>query len=266
METAKNNIVESLHYLQKVVESRMQNFFKKLNGESFTYPELVLEPDDSPLYHFLITHNLNIEEYIVLLLALIPHVQPNFIDPIIQVYLPSGGEFAEIGGVKGNTYRGTLPTGETALFILAGNDIARRIQVTQYFSPDHFFSKENILLLENIKEGEPRMSGRIILQSDYVDLFTTGVLSRPTFGMEFPAKLVSTKLSWNDIVLTEKTARQIQHIRTWLLHNPTFMNDWGMDKRVKPGYRALFYGPPGTGKTFAATLLGNEFKRDVYRI
>jgi len=266
METTQKNIVESLRYLQKVVDNRLRNFFQKENAEAFTYPDLVLEPDDSPLYHFLISHKLNIEEYIILLLALIPHVQPNFMDPIIQSHLPNGGEFAEIGGVKGNAYRGTLPTGETALFILAGNDIARRIQVTQYFSPDHFFVKENILHLENAKEGEPRMSGRIILQSDYVDLFTTGVLSRPEFGAEFPAKLVSTKLSWSDIILTEKTERQIEHIKTWLLHNSTFMNEWGMDKRVKPGYRALFYGPPGTGKTFAATLLGNEFKRDVYRI
>src|SRR6185503_10913028 len=101
METPQKNIVESLHYLQKVIDSRMQNFFQKKNGEAFSYPELVLEPDDSPLYHFLVNHKLNIEEYIILLLALIPHVQPNFIDPIIQGHLPNGGEFAEIGGVKG---------------------------------------------------------------------------------------------------------------------------------------------------------------------
>ena len=44
------------------------------------------------------------------------------------------------------------------------------------------------------------------------------------------------------------------------------MQDWGMEKRVKPGYRTLFYGPPGTGKTLTATLLGKQFDLDVYRI
>jgi SpoVK/Ycf46/Vps4 family AAA+-type ATPase len=44
------------------------------------------------------------------------------------------------------------------------------------------------------------------------------------------------------------------------------LNDWGMRKRIKPGYRALFYGPPGTGKTLTASLLGKEFNKDVYRI
>jgi len=49
-------------------------------------------------------------------------------------------------------------------------------------------------------------------------------------------------------------------------HNEIFLNEWQMDKRIKPGYRALFYGPSGTGKTLTATLLGKQFKRDVYRI
>jgi len=265
MDYAKN-IIESLGYLQKIIDCRLKKFFQKENNGQFDYPELVLEPDDSPLYHFLVRHKLNIEEYIILLLSLMPHIQPNFMDPIIQSYLPHGGEFPEIGGVKGNSYRSTMPTGETAMFLLAGNDISKRMQATKYFSADHFFTKENILMLESAKDGEPRMSGRLILQPDYVDLFTIGVASKPIFGPDFPAKLVTTKLNWDDIILTEKTRKQIDHIKTWLLHNPTFLNDWEMEKRVKPGYRSLFFGPPGTGKTFAATLLGNQFNRQVYRI
>jgi SpoVK/Ycf46/Vps4 family AAA+-type ATPase len=44
------------------------------------------------------------------------------------------------------------------------------------------------------------------------------------------------------------------------------MNEWGMSKKIKPGFRALFYGPPGTGKTLTATLLGKHFNKEVYRI
>jgi SpoVK/Ycf46/Vps4 family AAA+-type ATPase len=39
-----------------------------------------------------------------------------------------------------------------------------------------------------------------------------------------------------------------------------------MQKKIKPGYRALFYGPPGTGKTLTATLLGKYTGKDVFRI
>ena len=44
------------------------------------------------------------------------------------------------------------------------------------------------------------------------------------------------------------------------------MNDWGLLKKIKPGYRALFYGPPGTGKTLTVSLLGKVSNREVYRV
>ncbi|MCC6288288.1 MAG: ATP-binding protein [Chitinophagaceae bacterium] len=253
--------------LKKVTESRLQLFFDKEHKALLKYPAIKLsKKDKSALNTFIIEHRLNNEELIILLLALMPHVQPNFLDSIIQQYLPNGGEFPEIGGVKGSNHRGTIPTGETALFILAGNDINKRIKASAYFSPDHFFAKENILSLEDVKDGEPHMSGKIIFQQEYVDLFTTGIISKPVFGAAFPAKLVTTKMEWGDLVLNPKTALAINDIKIWLEHNSRLINDWKMDKRIKPGYRALFYGPPGTGKTLTATLLGKQFNKDVYRI
>jgi len=260
------NINRSLLFLQDILNRRLADFFKKENAEAFSLPPISIEPDDAPLNHFLIRHQPNIEEYIILLMALMPHVQPNFIDSVIQQYLPNGGEFAEIGGVKGSNHRSMLATGETALFLLAGNNIEKRMQCMHYFSPDHFFAKENVLHLEPVKEGEPIMSGKIILQPEYVDLFTIGAVSKPVFSPDFPAKPVTTKMDWDDLVITAKTAKQIDDIKIWLYHNSTFMQDWGIDKRIKPGYRALFYGPPGTGKTLTATLLGKQFEKEVYRI
>jgi SpoVK/Ycf46/Vps4 family AAA+-type ATPase len=140
------------------------------------------------------------------------------------------------------------------------------MQASWYFSSDHFFAKENILHLEGLQDGEPRMSGKIVLQSDYVELFTTGIVSRPSFGPDFPAKNIQTKMDWDDLILNPKTQQQIQDIKIWLDHNDAFMNDWGMDKKIKAGYRALFHGPPGTGKTLTASLLGKQFNKDVYRI
>ncbi len=44
------------------------------------------------------------------------------------------------------------------------------------------------------------------------------------------------------------------------------MEDWGLKKKIKPGYRALFFGPPGTGKTLAANLIGKYSDRPVFRV
>jgi SpoVK/Ycf46/Vps4 family AAA+-type ATPase len=62
------------------------------------------------------------------------------------------------------------------------------------------------------------------------------------------------------------TLRQITEIENWIKHNDTLLFDWGMNKKIKPGYRALFYGPPGTGKTLTATLLGKYTGKAVFRI
>jgi len=266
MEKQYQNIIRSLEFLREVCDKRLQSFFNKENASAISYPELTIEPDDSPLNHFIVNHRLNIEEYIILLLALAPHIQPGFLDTLVQQYLPNGGEFTEMGGAKGINHRGTLPTGETALFILGGNDLLRRMQVSHYFSAGHFFANDGIIALEPVKDGEPRMSGRIILQQEYVELFTLGTTTKPLFGPDFPAKNISTKMDWPDLVLNPKTDRQINDIRVWLDHNPFFMKEWEMGKRIKPGYRALFYGPSGTGKTLTATLLGKQFSKDVYRI
>ncbi|MEX2512667.1 MAG: ATP-binding protein [Cyclobacteriaceae bacterium] len=266
MNQPAQNIIQSIFFLQEVINRRLENFFRKEKESPFSYPEVILEPDNAPLNDLLVSHHVNIEEYTVLLLALAPHLQPNFLDASIQEFLPQGGEFPEIGGAKGTHHRATLPTGETALFILGGNDLYKRMQSLHYFSPDHFFEKENILFLESVKEGEPRMSGRIILQQEYVELLTLGKISKPSFSPDFPAKLVTTKMEWEDLIIKPKTAQQIQDIQIWLNCNNTFLQDWGMEKRNKPGYRALFYGPSGTGKTLTASLLGKQFSRDVYRI
>jgi hypothetical protein len=262
----KTNISQSLTFLRETIDRRLRHYFGKENGQPFELPEVELAAEYSPLYHFLKTFEVNIEEFVILLLGLTPHIQPNLIDSVIQQYLPNGGEFQEIGGVKSGNHRGTIPTGETALFILAGNDIPRRMQCLHYFSGDHYFARQNILQLENLKDGEPRMSGRIILQPDYLEVFTTGNISKPAFTPDFPAKLITTKMEWTDLVLNPKTATAIDDIRTWLHHNETFMMHWGMEKKIKKGFRTLFYGPPGTGKTLTATLLGKQFEKDVYRI
>src|SRR6202012_489898 len=73
-------------------------------------------------------------------------------------------------------------------------------------------------------------------------------------------------MEWEDIVLDDLVMAQVEEINTWLEHGDTLMNDWGLLKKIKPGYRALFYGPPGTGKTLTATLIGKASGRDVYKV
>jgi hypothetical protein len=206
------------------------------------------------------------EEWTILMLAVVPHIQPNFFESIIAEHFPSGGEFPEFGGVKGTNHRGMLPTGETAQFIIAGNDIAGRLAVQALFEEQHFFYQNDIIWLEAVREGEPGMSGRIILAPEWVNSLLTGAEIRPKFSQDFPAKLVQTRMTWADLVLHPFTAEQIEDIKRWFRFHHILEADTNLSRKINLGYRVLFHGPPGTGKTLTAGLMGKEFNKDVYRV
>ncbi len=205
-------------------------------------------------------------EWLVVMITLAPHVYPNFFESIILEHLPSGGDFPEFGGVKASNHRGMLPTGETVQFIIAGNDIDKRLHLQELFRETHFFYRQGILWLEPVKEGEPVMSGRIVLPQENVERILFGRESAPRYGLDFPAKQIVTAMDWDDIVLHPRTMQQVRDISIWLDHHHRFLEDGNLKRKIKPGYRVLFYGPSGTGKTLTAALLGKEFGKDVYRI
>ena len=89
---------------------------------------------------------------------------------------------------------------------------------------------------------------------------------KPDYNIGFPAKRITTELNWDDMVLDYQVAIELEEINAWISSGKTIMEDWGLSRILKAGYRSLFYGPPGTGKTLAATLLGKKNNMDVYRI
>ena len=133
-------------------------------------------------------------------------------------------------------------------------------------SGEHWFARRHVLWLEGVREGEPKMSGRLILDPEVVERLTTGTVSLPQFSVDFPAEHVETDMEWDDVVLPAETVSRVREIENWIHYNNLVIGEWGMGKRVKPGYRVLFHGPPGTGKTLTAMLLGKATGRPVFRV
>ena len=258
-------LTRALRYLEKYCTSRLSRYFGK---ETTDFPILPLpEKDDtSPLANFVRRYGLVQDELTILLIAIVPHVLPGFFDRLIQLYLPQGGEFPDFGGIRGEHHRGTLPTGETALFILAGTDVQERLKCLSLFDDSSFLFRQHILSIETVRSGEPMFSGRLILEPEFAEVFTTGKVNLPKLSMNFPAQHLTTQMEWDDLVLDERIIEQIKELENWIRHNDTLLYEWGMVKKLKPGYKALFYGPPGTGKTLTATLLGKYTGREVFRI
>ncbi|MEO0626194.1 MAG: ATP-binding protein [Bacteroidota bacterium] len=254
----------ALAYLEALLRHRLSHDTGSKESVPMPEPPSISEADS--MANFLMEHEASIDELVVLTLGLVPHVHPFLIDSIVNEYLPEGSNFPALGGSKGKTHRGFLPTGETAVYLLSGQDWRRRFEIIELFEGGHYFAEKAILKLEDVKSGEPDLSGRILLDTAHVDLFSTGRSRIPVMSGSFPAQYLSTELDWEDLVLDKHTLSQIEELQSWLNHNDTLLHDWGMSRFIKSGYRALFHGPPGTGKTLTATLLGKYTGLHVFRI
>ena len=261
-------LTREMAWLAEVMDTRMKLFW----GQDCPYTDIseVPSPDlseDSSLYSKVVKYyRMDLSERITLLLALAPHLRPHLLDIFFVRNADYDRGFTEFGGIKGQNHGGFLPTGETVAFLLAAGSLEKRFGLLDLFREDHFFRKFNILTLAPSHAEEPFLSGVIRISPEYLSYFTKGSSHQPDFSVHFPAKRIYTEMDWSGLVLDEDTLQGVLEIRDWLEFGDTLLNEWGMRKKIKPGFRALFHGPPGTGKTFTATLLGKSSGLDVYRI
>jgi AAA+ superfamily predicted ATPase len=205
-------------------------------------------------------------ERLVLALALAPYLSPALLDPFLLHNRATGRRFTEFGGLTGQSHAGFLPTAETAMFLLAGEDRRLRIEFAPLFEADHVLTRRGILVTDHRHPEEPPLSRALRLSPPGLHQLLRGGEYAPAPGPDFPASAITTNLEWDDLVLDEPIRQRVEMIGLWIAHSTTLMRDWGLGRRLKPGYRCLFHGVPGTGKTLTACLLGKKFRLPVYRV
>jgi hypothetical protein len=252
--------------LEQRLESRLRAAFGTAEPETRPEPGLPVADDDLAFARVVRDMCLDSQSMLLLMLALAPSIKPDFFDRILQQVMPGAGDYPQLGGLRGRQHRGFLPTGDTALFLLAGDDLETRLRWQALLWGEHPLVKKGIVYLEEPAEGEPPMSGRLMLDSDYAERFISGKVRAPRLSLRFPAQHLETALDWTDLVLPSRTLAEVRELENWVRHGEVLMDQWGMRRKLRPGCRALFFGPPGTGKTMTATLLGKATGREVYKV
>lgn len=253
-----------IKFLDMVMTSRLDYEFGKKEELEKPKEKLLFDAND-PIGELVKSLGIQNQDLLLLSLAMVPYMAPQFLSGKIAEYIPKGGEFPEFGGIRAKNHRGIIPTGETLLYLLAGSDLSVRHKYLPLFR-DSVLIQKGMVILGEVGVEEPFYAGPLLLDREYVEKLLLGGLRKPSFGSQFPAQLIETGLEWEDLVLQEKTLSQIREIEHWLAYNDRLTTDWHLQNKVKPGYRVMFFGPPGTGKTLTAALLGKHTKRDVFRI
>ncbi|WGH75713.1 ATP-binding protein [Tenacibaculum tangerinum] len=268
MKAAKNiqALHKEIHWLEQVIHNVISRYLQH-EGEWSHWTDLAMPEEDDSIYQQWIQKN-SITQYqrLALALAMTPQLKPEVLDVFFGKNQLYDRGFTEFGGILDANHSGFLPTGQTLLFLITATEPELRYEVTALFDTTSIFSVEQILLLENIPSHIPKLNGILTLNKRWLAYFETGEMQDIEQSAEFPAKRITTHLEWEDVVLNDIVMDQVLELKTWLLHGDELMNDWGLYKKVKRGYRTLFYGPPGTGKTLTVTLLGKVTDREVYRV
>ncbi|MGX9460838.1 ATP-binding protein [Shewanella sp. A14] len=262
------SLEREIAWFSMVLDLRIKLYFKQ--ETEFESIDQISAPDlhqDKSAYALWVKEYLNLsEERLLLVMALIPHIKPHIFDTFFIRNSNFDRPYTEFGGKPGTIHQGFLPTCETAAFVLAGESLVDRFRIAAYFEAQHPFIKHNVIKLSSPNTGEPFFSSSFSLEAEFLNQFTTGITQKPDYSSQFPAKLITSPLAWEDLVLSTEVMDEIDKIRAWIIHADHLLQDWGLSKSLKPGYRSLFYGPPGTGKTLTVTLIGAELGLDVYRI
>ena len=205
--------------------------------------------------------DLSQEERLVIALALCPSLCPELLD---ECLLPEYIKLNILGGKVSQEYAGFLPTVQTALFILGGTHISRN-QYRYLLEPHSTLIQKGIIQLGQVPQGFPDTTALLSISPEYLHWFNTGQEYQPQFSPDFPAKILKTAMSWNDLVLPWSAREGVEDLRTWIQHYQNLAQSPPFAKE-RNGYKCLMHGDPGTGKTLTVKLLSLDTDIPIYRI
>jgi hypothetical protein len=200
---------------------------------------------------------------LALALLLAAQLRPAALDPLQLLHPALERRFSECGGLlRDGAFE---PTGDTLAFLADGGSVAGRLAAVRLLAEEGSLRRRGLL---GPLEGDSPLRTPLRLAGPWLE-WLAGAAPRPeehpAAGGVFTQRL-ETAMDWSDLVLPSGTLRQLEEIERHLRHHSTLRHDWGMAKRLRPGYRALFHGPPGTGKTLTAALLGERLGLEVRRV
>lgn len=224
------------------------------------------EIPDSPYSRFISHYDFSIAERLALILSLLPQWTPGLLDEYARNFQTNKtSTCVELGLAKAEN-GSSIATWSTLFFLAGGTQLLHRAGYFSLLDGDHFFYRFHVLHKPTSKPERPPVASPITPEKETLELLTAGIVQPPEYNGDFPAKRVTTEMTWNDLVLSSITQRQVEEVKVWVRNRERLHSELGMSKRMKPGYKILFHGSPGTGKTLTACLLGQYTNKHVFRI
>lgn len=201
--------------------------------------------------------SLSTEEQLIFLLGLAPHFDPALLDCLLEP--ETGISVSDTGGRRGIYHNGILPTVQTALFLLAGKNVAAKMEALRYFSPSAALNREELIRVVPTENGES-IAASLLQVPDAVAEKIAGILLRENPLQLWPGTLHTNTHRWEELIFTPLTQRLLQQARQIITQRTSAGHE------ALPGIKLLLHGSSGTGKTTVAGLLAADAGKELLRV
>ncbi|HBF36165.1 MAG TPA: hypothetical protein DDW50_02465, partial [Firmicutes bacterium] len=228
-------IEQDLLWLQAIITQRIKNL---IHRDTLEQPiELIppaLDLSEAGFFYagFLQKNEVTPEERLVVALALAPEVRPELLDPFLAPNPKYEKTYSEFGGITIRSFNGFIPTLKTALFLLGGTKVSEQLKYASLFAPSGRLYGGNILREVQWEEGSPVFHQQLALSGSALSQILSGEDLQYEYSADFPARRLTTKMEWEDLVLAESTATQLKELLTWPEHGRKLIEDLQMGKNI----------------------------------
>lgn len=262
--TLTDDVISDMEWLLQIVRGRIEELE---TGKQFSFREHTppLLSEDSSYAQLIREFQLSAAERLLLIGSVIPLFAPEKLTRLlrdeknhIRLLYP------EFGGYIDLVHTNFVPTLQTILFLLSGDDKVNSVFYKMAVHTSGRLSGEGIIRFISQNSTEYNELYLVpTLTQEYLRYFQSGNKPRPDYGKAFPATWVTTGLNWEHLVLEERTRQSIREVMRWVEYGNALIESSSM---FNVSYPCLFYGPPGTGKSLTAKLIGKKYGKDVFRV
>jgi len=261
--------------MEQAFECLKKIFLARISGDLHSSADELLKSNPFPahdlhksevLFQLFDQHQLNDREKLLLLLCISTHYIPDFLNAMMLAPPNESIPSKLFGMSRSSINEFYIPTVETGLMILAGLSVGNRHGAMRLFVNQSKLIKNHLLRVVQAGVQDSFTSLRIMPDEKLLQMLLTGEKEDPHFSGSFPATLLETDYSWEELVLPYDTRQQINEVKDWVEFEKLQHGAQQVNHKFKMGCKCLFHGPPGTGKSLTASLLGKYTEKKVYRI
>jgi hypothetical protein len=263
-------IVEEIAWLSTILDSRIRQL--ETPGAKTLYfseaPAPVLSGKNTAYANLVNEYCLSDRERLLLICSLVPHIAAEtFTSRVRDEEKELKLRYPLLGGYFDATFTNFVPTLQTVIFLLAGDDMSSMLYNYLFLVERSTLIREQIITLNAVStsQDDTNMKNHAVkLAPEYVQYIISGKKPRPDFGRAFPASLITTGLDWDQLVVKPAVRLELDRIIRWEQQGRRMLDK--VNNRLNASFTCLFYGPSGSGKTLAVQLLGKTLGIDVFRI